>query len=131
MIPAKKIGIGLILLIIVKPAFAQEGLVNGFYHHFDVPGERVSYKSITTSDNEAKLVASFLFLFYKEFISSQDMEVCVFTPSCSSYAMESIKEYGLLKGLLNALDRITRCHPLATGYYPVHPETHKYYDPIK
>jgi putative membrane protein insertion efficiency factor len=46
---------------------------------------------------------------------------CRFYPSCSEYAMESIKTHGSLKGLWLAAIRILKCHPFspASGYDPV------------
>jgi putative component of membrane protein insertase Oxa1/YidC/SpoIIIJ protein YidD len=127
----KRICTILILLITSKISYGQEDLINSMYHQFDVPDNRESFKGYTAGSNEAKLVASVFFLFYKEFVSSQDMNVCVFTPSCSVYAMESVREYGLLVGLMNAFDRITRCHAFGGEYYRVDPETHKFYDPVE
>ena len=36
---------------------------------------------------------------------------CRFTPSCSEYALQAFKKYGLIKGLWLASRRIVRCHP--------------------
>ncbi|HRP33876.1 MAG TPA: membrane protein insertion efficiency factor YidD [Agriterribacter sp.] len=45
---------------------------------------------------------------------------CRFTPTCSQYALESIKKYGILKGGWLAIKRISRCHPWGGhGYDPV------------
>lgn len=45
---------------------------------------------------------------------------CRFTPSCSQYAVEALKKYGPLKGLILAVKRISRCHPGGgSGYDPV------------
>ena len=45
---------------------------------------------------------------------------CRFTPTCSNYAIESLKEYGTIKGSYLAIKRILRCHPLGKyGYDPV------------
>lgn len=80
--------------------------------------------------NEASFIFSALFVMYKEFISSQDIDACVFTPSCSVYAVESIKQKGIVTGYFSAIDRLTRCNP---GHkdLPIDPETGKYYDPVK
>ncbi|HTQ28008.1 MAG TPA: membrane protein insertion efficiency factor YidD [Puia sp.] len=45
---------------------------------------------------------------------------CRFVPSCSQYAMEALRKYGLFKGGWLALKRISRCHPGGGhGYDPV------------
>jgi len=40
---------------------------------------------------------------------------CRFNPSCSVYAIEAIQEFGLGRGVLLGLKRISRCHPFTTG----------------
>jgi len=45
---------------------------------------------------------------------------CRFTPSCSQYALEALKKYGLFKGGWLAMRRISRCHPWGGhGHDPV------------
>lgn len=45
---------------------------------------------------------------------------CRFTPTCSQYALEALRKYGLFKGGWLALKRILRCHPWGgSGYDPV------------
>lgn len=45
---------------------------------------------------------------------------CRFTPTCSQYAIEAIREHGAAEGSLLALRRICRCHPFAEcGHDPV------------
>ncbi len=36
---------------------------------------------------------------------------CRYSPTCSQYAMEALKKYGLFKGFWLALKRVSRCHP--------------------
>jgi hypothetical protein len=36
---------------------------------------------------------------------------CRYTPTCSHYALEALKKYGLFKGFWLAVKRISRCHP--------------------
>ena len=45
---------------------------------------------------------------------------CRFMPTCSEYAMESLKEYGLIKGTFLSIKRIGKCHPWGRhGYDPI------------
>jgi putative membrane protein insertion efficiency factor len=45
---------------------------------------------------------------------------CRFTPTCSAYAMEAVREHGALAGMVLATKRICRCHPWgACGHDPV------------
>jgi len=46
--------------------------------------------------------------------------VCRYYPSCSEYAKESIKEWGVIKGIFIGVARICRCHPwAASGLDPI------------
>jgi len=42
---------------------------------------------------------------------------CRFYPSCSDYAQEAIKRFGVYKGIIMASKRILHCHPLSEGGY--------------
>ncbi|MDX1590924.1 MAG: membrane protein insertion efficiency factor YidD [Balneolaceae bacterium] len=45
---------------------------------------------------------------------------CRHTPTCSSYMIEAVHEWGPFKGFWLGLKRIGRCHPWGTsGYDPV------------
>lgn len=58
--------------------------------------------------------------FYQIAISPLKSPTCRFTPTCSSYALEALKRYGLFKGGMLAIRRIMRCHPWGgSGYDPV------------
>ena len=60
---------------------------------------------------------SFLILFYKRAISPHFRPVCRFYPSCSTYALESIRKYGAVKGCFLAAKRLLKCHPMHRGGY--------------
>ncbi len=48
---------------------------------------------------------------------------CRFTPTCSSYAIDALREYGALRGSWMAIRRIGRCHPWHEGGHdPVPPK---------
>lgn len=42
---------------------------------------------------------------------------CRFFPSCSEYALVSLSQYGLLRGLVVSLGRVLRCYPWSKGGY--------------
>jgi len=45
---------------------------------------------------------------------------CRFMPTCSEYAMESLRSYGLIKGCYLTIKRIGKCHPWGGhGYDPI------------
>jgi uncharacterized protein len=86
---------------------------------------------LSDSKNEFTFIFSTVFVIYKEVLSSQDVDACVFTPSCSVYAIESIKQEGIVKGYFNAIDRLTRCNPVLKKDMPVDMSTGKYFDPVE
>ena len=45
---------------------------------------------------------------------------CRFMPTCSEYALESLRSYGLIKGFYLTIKRIGKCHPWGGhGYDPI------------
>lgn len=40
---------------------------------------------------------------------------CRYHPSCSAYAVEAIRSYGVLRGAVLAAWRLLRCNPLSDG----------------
>ncbi|MBA3313871.1 MAG: membrane protein insertion efficiency factor YidD [Planctomycetota bacterium] len=40
---------------------------------------------------------------------------CRFHPTCSNYAIEAVRKYGAVSGMLRGVWRILRCHPWSTG----------------
>ncbi len=57
---------------------------------------------------------------YQKIISPLIGPKCRFTPTCSNYAVEALKKYGVFKGSWLAVKRIAKCHPWGgSGYDPV------------
>lgn len=53
---------------------------------------------------------------YQKFISPlKPTPCCRFTPTCSRYAIEAVREWGLVLGTLLALWRVIRCNPFSAG----------------
>ncbi len=83
------------------------------------------------SSNELELISTGLFVFYKDFFSSQDGNHCVFYPSCSIYTIEAIKKQGIVIGLMNGIDRLSRCNKLSPENYPLYKNSNLFYDPVE
>jgi uncharacterized protein len=60
-------------------------------------------------------------LLYRHVISPGLPRRCKYEPTCSRYALEAIRDYGMLRGLVLAVWRVLRCNPWSDGGYdPVH-----------
>ena len=61
---------------------------------------------------------------YKLFISPYLTPSCRYLPTCSEYAIDCLKTYGLIKGITKSTKRIISCHPIKSlgggeGFDPV------------
>ena len=58
---------------------------------------------------------------YKMVISPYLAPSCRYLPTCSEYAIDCLKTYGLIKGFFKATKRILSCHPFSKrdGFDPV------------
>ena len=84
------------------------------------------------TSNEFDILVSLGFLVYKKTISSQDQPSCVFTPSCSEYAVQAFQKKGMFTGWLQTFDRLSRCHGLANhSHYHFDKEKNRFYDPVQ
>ena len=52
---------------------------------------------------------------YQRFISPALGQRCKYHPSCSAYAVEAIRTYGVLRGLVLGAWRLLRCNPWSHG----------------
>ena len=50
---------------------------------------------------------------YKMVISPYLAPSCRYLPTCSEYAIDCLKTYGLIKGFFKAIKRILSCHPFS------------------
>jgi putative membrane protein insertion efficiency factor len=58
---------------------------------------------------------------YQKLISPAIPRRCKYEPTCSRYAVEAIREFGILRGPVLAGWRLLRCNPWSYGGYdPVH-----------
>ena len=69
-----------------------------------------------------RLVAEILIRLYQWTLRPLLGPACRFHPSCSEYALEAIRRFGVLRGSWLGIRRIGRCHPWNPGGYdPVPP----------
>lgn len=69
----------------------------------------------------ARAVAVAPIAVYQRLISPTIPRRCKYEPTCSRYAVEAIREYGILRGAVLASWRLLRCNPFSYGGYdPVH-----------
>ena len=52
---------------------------------------------------------------YQKLISPLLGKNCRFYPTCSSYTIQALEKYGIIKGLFLGLKRILKCHPFNNG----------------
>ena len=54
---------------------------------------------------------------YQRLISPALPRRCRYEPTCSRYAVQAIREYGVLRGIVLAGWRLLRCNPFSDGGY--------------
>jgi putative membrane protein insertion efficiency factor len=54
---------------------------------------------------------------YQRLISPALPRRCKYEPTCSRYAVQAVREYGILRGLVLATWRLLRCNPWSHGGY--------------
>jgi hypothetical protein len=117
-------GIPCLLAQSVEDKKAVEGLMKASEyvpeHHFSVEGKSAE-----------GIIFGGLFYLYKTYISSQDGSHCMFTPSCSQYALEAVRKNGIFMGAVDAFDRLSRCNGLSRELYHKHPTSDLLYDPVQ
>lgn len=70
---------------------------------------------------------------YQNVLSKHISADCLYTPSCSEFSKQAIKEYGLLKGIIMTADRLNRCNRIAAQdlrHYTTDPGTNRFPDPV-
>ena len=65
--------------------------------------------------NAMRTIASAPVRLYQRAISPVIPARCKYHPSCSEYAVEAIRRYGVLRGVVLAAWRILRCNPWSHG----------------
>lgn len=102
---------------------------NKWEDYWEKPINKIEKRDIIKTPGLFKSSALVWIRIYQKGISSQDLPSCVFHPSCSRFAFGAIEQFGVLKGILLAGDRLMRCNPFAFHHYEFDGE--KFVDPIE
>ena len=54
---------------------------------------------------------------YQRFFSVFFVPSCRFNPTCSSFAIDAIKKYGVFLGVCRSFYRLLKCHPYSNANY--------------
>jgi putative membrane protein insertion efficiency factor len=63
----------------------------------------------------ARVLATAPIRLYQRVVSPALPQRCKYHPSCSAYALQAIRSYGILRGLVLAGWRVLRCNPWSHG----------------
>ena len=63
----------------------------------------------------ARAAAAFPIRLYRRLISPAFGQRCKYHPSCSAYALQAVRSYGILRGSVLAAWRLLRCNPWSLG----------------
>lgn len=63
-------------------------------------------------------------LFYRKFLTHAIKSNCIFTPTCSVYAIEAIKKHNIIVAFFLIIWRILRCNPLNKGGFDPVPDNY-------
>lgn len=123
----------LFTVIFIASTFAGEAANLTFIRKANpitMPKLQESVRFSLQEPSELKLVATGLIRLYQKFVSSQDGPSCNFQPTCSRFCMACIQEYGVVRGILLAADRLLRCNGSQAQHYHKDSVTGKYVDPV-
>jgi len=81
------------------------------------PEDLPSASSPTGASRVARYVAITPIVVYRHLVSPLIGRRCKYEPTCSRYAVEAIREYGILRGFILAGWRLLRCNPWSDGGY--------------
>jgi len=77
----------------------------------------VSAVSVRPYPNPVRTLLVWAIRGYQAFISPALPRRCKYYPSCSQYALDALKEFGVARGLVLAGWRLLRCNPMSYGGY--------------
>jgi uncharacterized protein len=83
----------------------------------DAASQRAPHREAWGFKRIARTVAVTPIVVYQQVISPAIPRRCKYEPTCSRYAVEAIRQYGILRGVVLAAWRLLRCNPWSHGGY--------------
>ena len=69
---------------------------------------------------------------YRKYLSPlKSTPTCRFNPSCSHYAIDALREWGIIGGTILAVVRIIRCNPFSRGGEDPVPSRKEFFERVK
>lgn len=72
-----------------------------------------------------KVILTALIKFYRKHVSAGLKRKCIYTPSCSQYAMDALEKHGTFKAVWLIIFRLLRCNRLSKGGLDPVPDSKK------
>ena len=72
---------------------------------------------VRTASRAARALVTAPIVVYQRLISPALPRRCKYEPTCSRYALDAIRTYGILRGVVLAAWRVLRCNPWSDGGY--------------
>ena len=69
-----------------------------------------TYSKETTQVSVFSITSDWAITFFQKFISPIDNRRCIFSPTCSVYARQTVKKYGVIKAYPLITARLIRCN---------------------
>ena len=136
----RPLGIWIILFLCASPWGWASGLEEAADLTFILRGNPIQIshqkgEAIPFNPREStpiRLFSTGLIRLYQKYISTQDLSVCNFHPSCSRFGMGAIQKYGFFRGMLLTADRLLRDNGIALHtHYTFDEAIGKYIDPVE
>ncbi|MEP4534907.1 MAG: membrane protein insertion efficiency factor YidD [Cyclobacteriaceae bacterium] len=94
--------------VIVSASFAQDKTVD----------QQLLTQAISQNAEQEKKYDGFFYGLYKNHLSRQILNDCIYDHSCSKFSHDVFKHFGVFKGLFLTADRLTRCNRAAFAELP-------------
>jgi uncharacterized protein len=88
--------------------------------------------SVIKKINPVNIIFGTSLFVYQNIFSKHVASSCLYTPSCSEFSKDVLRQFGVLKGTFLSVDRVNRCNTFSVKDLKNHkldPKTNRYPDP--